>query len=597
MDFQGGIYYDGGMREPRGRFLPAVLLIIAAALAGPGGAGLWAVEKPLNLARKALDIASYEDALRALNQALADDPETKGVRGLKGYAFSKLGQPDQALGELAKERERFPKNEDGWTLATAVLYEKGDLGGAEELARRYMAIFEEDVKERIESKNVGRVAKKAPNGGLPSFVLGLIAKTRGRPEEAEQRFREALKLGYDANACRAQSAMAALGARDFAGALKRALETRDPALNEGGELLTLEALALLGLGQRVDGLALLSSAADAEPFESWSLRNYGIGLLESGKHGEAAAVLSTLLKLYPADFQARELFDAAASRKTPAPGSSILELESDFHEFNKAIYRYSFNQEPDNLASSVNFGALELIRLGELDSAAGLLERFIELYSLSPTLEYNLAQIYNSRNARINCLRHAWKAIKLQPDFRDAWDLAANALFRLNEFSGAIRLYRKAVVELDPADSEARYNLGCAQFGAGDFYGAELSFRDAIALEASARPDAKREAPETKGNALDVHVQVRVHPISIPAYMNLAKLYTESGRAEQAIDCLNLAISLDPGTSEAYFELGRLHWEKNETEAAAECFKKYVELGGTEEKTRPYLIRKPPRYC
>jgi hypothetical protein len=36
--------------------------------------------------------------------------------------------------------------------------------------------------------------------------------------------------------------------------------------------------------------------------------------------------------------------------------------------------------------------------------------------------------------------------------------------------------------------------------------------------------------------------------------MNLAKLYTESGRAEQAIDCLNLAIRLGPGTSEAYFD-------------------------------------------
>jgi len=58
----------------------------------------------------ALDIAAYEDALRFLNRALADDSSTKGVRALKGYTFVKLGQPDhRRWGSRRKNGSPFPR--------------------------------------------------------------------------------------------------------------------------------------------------------------------------------------------------------------------------------------------------------------------------------------------------------------------------------------------------------------------------------------------------------------------------------------------------------------------------------------------------------
>lgn len=565
-------------------------LILSLVLACRGAASLSGVEDPVRLARKSLDIADSEAAIRYLSRAIVDDPGARDVHALKGYAFYRLGQFDQASGELEKERKRFPKNEDGWTLAAAVLYEKGDLGGAEALALGYWAAFEKEIKGRLESKSISRIAKKAPNGGIPSFVLGLIGKTRGREAEAASRIQEALKLGYDADACRAQSTGLALRARDFAGALKRASETRDAALKEGPEMLTLEALALRGLGQREESLAMLAGAAEGAPFEDWAIRNYAVGLVESGRQGEAMATLSAMLKIYPADSQARELFDMSLSRKMPAPGSGVMKYEADFPKFDKPIYRYEFYQDPDDLAAQVNAGSIQLIQSGDTDLAAGFMMRFLELYPNAPTLEYNLAQLFNVRNAKLDCLRHAWKAIALKPDYRDAWDLAANALFRSGDYAGAVRLYGKAVL-IDVRDPDARYNLGCAQFGAGDSAGAEASWREAIVLESpSGPPTGRGEAPvERKAGALDVHVRVRVNPVSVPAAMNLAKLYADTGRDEMAFESLGLALKLAPQTAEAYFELGKLRAKRAEREAAAECFRKYVELGGDSAKTLPYI--------
>jgi tetratricopeptide (TPR) repeat protein len=94
---------------------------------------------------------------------------------------------------------------------------------------------------------------------------------------------------------------------------------------------------------------------------------------------------------------------------------------------------------------------------------------------------------------------------------------------------------------------------------------------------------------------LKVDVQVRVHPVSVPAYLNLAKLYSGTQRGDQSLDCLVLALKLAPQTVDAYFELGKLRAERGEAAEAAECFRKYVELGGDESRTRPYLKKKTPK--
>jgi len=239
-------------------------------------------------------------------------------------------------------------------------------------------------------------------------------------------------------------------------ALKRAAETRDPIIKDGAELMTLQALALRGLEQRGDALALLAQAAEDEPFEAWTQRNYAIALLEGGQYGQASERLAAILRLQPTDIQAKLLIDVALSLKTPAPGSGSMGFDLEFPHLNKTIYRYSFYQDPKELAVQVNFASMELIRAGESGSAISFLERFLEVYAMSPTA------------------------------------------------------------------------------------------------------DAPSSAKAPGSDPLKVDVQVRVHPVSVPAYLNLAKLYGGSGRGKRAIECLELALKLAPQNADTHFELGRL---------------------------------------
>ncbi len=574
----------------RGAFERALFLALGLVWAA---ASLGGADDPIKLARRSLDIADYEAAIRYLGRAEAEGPESKDTHALKGYAFYRLGQFDQALGELSKERQQFPDNEDGWILASAVVFEKGDLGSAARLCSEYLATFAENIQARLASSSIGQVAKKHPNGGLPSFILGMIDRKAGREDEADARFREALRLGYDQVSCRVQSIDIAMRTGDWLGALRRAEETRDPALKEGAEILTQEALCLLGLGQREDALAILKTAAEAKPFEAWTVKNLAVGYMEGGRFGAAIAALSGLLRIHPTDFQAREYLNLAMDLRMVPKAVGVQQYSKEFLNLAKPIYLYSFFQDAERLAIQVNAAALELIKAGEFDGATGFLEKFVALYGQSPTLEYNLGQLYNHQEAKAACLSHAWKVIELQPDNRDAWDLAANALFKLRDFEAAVRFYRKAA-ELDPRDPVAFYNLGCALSGAGILDEAEASWRDAISLESYAGGEVKgMEAPSSdKRNALDVRIKVRVDPISAPACMNLAKLYVETGRIESAIESLRDAIKLAPRNAEPHLELGKIFAARDEGDAAAVFFKKYLELGGDERKVPPYMRKK-----
>jgi len=546
---------------------------------------LRSAENPLKLARQAFDIADYANALRYLNQALADDPDREGVRALKGYAFYKLGQADQALGELRKERERFPRNEEGWLLAAAVAWDKGDRDAAEALSRDYVAAFGKEIRKRKAASSIAAAVKASPNGGIPSYILARGAAEQGQYGEAEARFREALRLGYDQAASRAGLAGLALKGGRFEDAGRAIAETRDPALKESAEVLTLEALAKQGIGRDEEALSLFAAAAETEPFEDWTVRNYAAVLVERGKFDQAVERLNGLLRIFPADFRAKELLEAAEHRRIPDSDSSLVKIDSEFPRFNKTIYRYIFYQNTEILSAQVQVAALDLIRAGESEIAIDFMSRFVGLFGSAPAIEYNLAQLLNGRDARLEALRHAWKAISLRPDFRDAWDLCANVLFKAADYRGAVGFYGRAAL-LDPGDSQGQFNLGCAQYAVGDLASAEASFREVIKLDASPAADAVTRQNSATLNPLSVNIQVKVNPVTVPAYLNLARIYGGSNREEMAIESLVLAIRLAPKTKEPYFELGKLRLARGEIEAAAECFTKYVDLGGDAAKVK-----------
>lgn len=74
---------------------------------------------------------------------------------------------------------------------------------------------------------------------------------------------------------------------------------------------------------------------------------------------------------------------------------------------------------------------------------------------------------------RPDALRCGLRAIDLQPDYRDAYDLVANVLFRSWALEESAEFYARAVA-LAPNDALAHYYLGCCAQRAlkdgGDFH-------------------------------------------------------------------------------------------------------------------------------
>ena len=106
--------------------------------------------------------------------------------------------------------------------------------------------------------------------------------------------------------------------------------------------------------------------------------------------------------------------------------------------------------------------------MGRLNEAARMIENFLMLNDQSPELNYNLAQLYNMTNRLTKALKHSWRATDLDDEFKDAFDLTGNILFKLKDFDNSVRAYNK-VLEIDPKDAMGYYNLGCVYWALSDW--------------------------------------------------------------------------------------------------------------------------------
>jgi len=97
------------------------------------------------------------------------------------------------------------------------------------------------------------------------------------------------------------------------------------------------------------------------------------------------------------------------------------------------------------------------------------------------------------------------------------------------DLEGAKDAYLR-VIQLDPQNKFAYYNLGLISQTRGDTVGAESSYRTAITID----------------------------PDFVPALFNLAILRTDAGSAEEAIDLYEHIIEVDAANASAHLNLGFL---------------------------------------
>jgi predicted O-linked N-acetylglucosamine transferase (SPINDLY family) len=152
---------------------------------------------------------------------------------------------------------------------------------------------------------------------------------------------------------------------------------------------------------------------------------------------------------------------------------------------------------------------------------------------------YTLAAALQSQNRHDECIAAYEQAVRLKPDYTEAWVNLGVAWKNKGNNERAIFCYRK-ILEFKPDFAEIYYNLG------------------------NSLRDKPFEAIANYQKAL------QYKPDMVGAYINLGLCYHEMARSEEAIACYEKAVKFNPNLIEAYSNLiSRLQhifaWEKLET--------------------------------
>ena len=147
---------------------------------------------------------------------------------------------------------------------------------------------------------------------------------------------------------------------------------------------------------------------------------------------------------------------------------------------------------------------------------------------------------------------HAYsEALRLQPDFAEAYINRGNARHGKSDLDGAISDYDQAL-RLKPDDADAYYNRGCARSDKGDLDGAIRDYDKAL----------------------------RLQPDHANAYNNRGNARKAKGDLDGAIRDYDQALRLKPDEADAYVNRGLARQAKGDVAGAIRDYQKYLDLGG-----------------
>ena len=240
----------------------------------------------------------------------------------------------------------------------------------------------------------------------------------------------------------------------------------------------------------------------------------------------------------------------------------------------------SRNQDPPrHLIQS----AIDLYNQGQfqqtLDRIKQLFEEFpksVVLFNLQGAGHAGLGDL----DGAINSFRHA---VKIKPDFADAYNNLGAALRQKGGLDEAISCYKQAI-NIKPNFSDAHYNNGNALKQKGALDEAISSYRQAIKI----KPDYA-EAYNNMGfvlqekGALDEAISscrqaINIKPDFADAYSNLGNALTEKGALDQAISSYKQAIKIKPDFADVYSNMGAAFREKGALDEAISNYRQAIKI-------------------
>lgn len=154
-------------------------------------------------------------------------------------------------------------------------------------------------------------------------------------------------------------------------------------------------------------------------------------------------------------------------------------------------------------------------------------------------------------------VEHLQAAIRIHPNYKNAYLLLGNAHYYLKEWDRAIQYYQKAL-ELDPGYEEANSNLAIAYRDAGRYFG---------------------EQQGDIGRAIRyLERAYQLNPDDYETARLLGVAYGVSGNSQQAIQYFSRAVELDPDNPDALYNLGSAYYNAGMPEQGLRYHEQAIEM-------------------
>ncbi|MGB6867467.1 MAG: tetratricopeptide repeat protein, partial [Candidatus Aminicenantaceae bacterium] len=473
---------------------------------------------------ESLDLMAYTQALQHFETAISEDPNKEDVRVSMALTYLRMRRPDDALRVLQEERFLFPNSLNARVMLAYVYFIQDKKDDAIEACEDFDNLFLEVIREetKIKKKDPEALAKeteekekltlfvpldyvvarvygrekllkpekekdkekvedaikkmleKNPNLGIPYIVLGAIQKTSVDFEKAAQSINMALATGYDPVCCYSQLIDIEFQKSDWLVGFMTARRVLQD-VGSRAEFYMLKGYAHNQLAETEDAINSYIDALRRKPYIVETRKNLARIYLSKNQFDEATALLQEAVRMDPIDFDAKYLLEQALKKRHWTRVGTPPELSKQFVDEIEVKYVHVFHTKPDSCAEIVNDYSIQLLKNGQLAHASSWLDNFLEIYDGSASLNYNLAQLYNTQEVLGKALKHAWKAAEIETKYRDAYDLIGNIFFKLQDFESSLQAYQQ-VITIDSKDALAYYNIGLVYHAMKNVDSAEQHF-------------------------------------------------------------------------------------------------------------------------
>ena len=176
------------------------------------------------------------------------------------------------------------------------------------------------------------------------------------------------------------------------------------------------------------------------------------------------------------------------------------------------------------------------------------------------------------------------RAIKLNPDYADAYNNRASVRHELGDDPGAKKDYTEAIL-LNPDCAVAHNNLGIISYNSDDYRGAQAHHTRAIQLNPgyaqayNGRGFARLRLGDLQGALKDFTQAIELNPNDALAWNDRGNVYfLELGDLQGALEDYTQAGRLNPNNAITFYNLGVIRSRLGNKEKALEDFTKAIEL-------------------